>query len=61
VVEEFMINNDVPQPSNARDRRAKVDAVVVEMSTAFHGGKETFQESLSAAVCSIFGWTPIKV
>jgi hypothetical protein len=58
VVEEFMVDNSVPQPSDPLDRRSKVDAVVVEMSTAFHGGKGTFKDRLEAAVRGHFGYTP---
>jgi HD superfamily phosphohydrolase len=57
VIEEFMVRENVQQPTNAAERKSKVDAVLTEVGAQFHGGKGTFRERLTAAVSANFGWT----
>jgi hypothetical protein len=57
VIESFMIKEDVLQPTSPKARREKVDAVIAEMSAAFHGGARTFQERLRSAIKKQFTGT----
>jgi HD superfamily phosphohydrolase len=57
VIEEFMVRENVPQPTNPADRKSKLEAVLTEVGAQFHGGKGTFGDRLRAAVRTNFDWS----
>jgi uncharacterized protein len=57
VIEGFMVREDVSQPTNARERAAKVDEVLADLRGQSHG-VENFSEQLRGSVRRVFGWDP---